>query len=255
MPLLALTRPVPPNVGDCELTHLERQPIDWRRATEQHDVYEAALRSLGCEVRRLDGVPQQPDSVFIEDTAIVLDELAIIARPGAESRRGEIAGVAAALTEYRDVSCIEAPATLDGGDVLRVGRRLYVGLSTRSNQEAVDQLSAITKPFGYTVTSVVPRDCLHLKTAVSTLPDDRLLLNPRMVEASALGGAPYIEVDVAEPHAANVLSVGSTILAPASTPRTRKKLESLGYVVVSVDASELAKAEGGLTCCSLLLRV
>ena len=252
-PVIALTRPVPPSIAECELTHLERQPIDVANAARQHDQYEDVLRSLGCKVTRLAGLPDHPDSVFIEDTAIVLDDCAVITRPGAESRRGEVEGVAEALGRYRRLYHIEAPGTLDGGDVLRVGRRLYVGISTRSNAEGARQLARLVGPRGYTVARVPMRDCLHLKTAVSTLPDDSLLLNPRWVDAASFGGARALEVHPDEPEAANALVVSTTVVLPSSARLTREALEAAGYRTTAVDASELAKAEGGLTCCCLLI--
>lgn len=251
---LALTRPVPPSIAECELTHLQRVPIDVARATEQHGQYEATLVSLGCRVEHLPAQPALPDSVFVEDTAVVVDECAVIARPGASSRRDETPTVARALGAYRTLFTIEAPGTLDGGDVLQVGRRIYVGLSARTTVDGARQLAAFLQPFGYGVESVVATDCLHLKTAVSALPDGRLLLNPRWIDATAFAGAPWLDVDAAEPFAANVLCVGETILCPAAAVRTRRLLEAEGYHVVAVDASELAKAEAGLTCCSILLR-
>jgi dimethylargininase len=252
--VIAFTRPVPPSIANCELTHLERQPIDVATAIRQHCEYEEALRSLGCDVRQLTGLPNHPDSVFIEDTAIVLDDCAIITRPGAESRRGEVPGVADALRSLRPLHHIEAPGTLDGGDVLRVGRHLYVGVSTRSNADGTQQLADALKPYGFVVKRVAMRECLHLKTAVSALPDESLLLDPRCVDAEAFDGAPVTHVHASEREAANVLVVGDVILLPASAPRTRETLEADGFRTLSVDASELAKAEGGLTCCSLLLR-
>jgi dimethylargininase len=203
----------------------------------------------------LAGDASHPDSVFIEDTAIVVDECAVIARPGAPARRGETSVVAEALGAHRRLACIEAPGTLDGGDVLRVGRRLYVGLSSRTNAAACGQLATILEPFGYRVEPIVVRDCLHLKTAASALGDDRVLLDPRLVDAAVFGGIPHIEIDAAEPSAANVICIDGTVLCSADAPRTRRLLEARGYRVVPVDASELAKAEAGLTCCSLLLRV
>ena len=240
-------------MAECELTHLERQPIDVAKASRQHDQYEDVLRSLGCKVTRLAGLPDDPDSVFIEDTAIVLDECAVITRPGAESRRGEVTGVAEALKPYRRLYHIEAPGTLDGGDVLRVGRRLYVGISTRSNADGARQLADAVAHHGYTVARVPMRDCLHLKTAVSTLPDLSLLLNPRWVDAECFDGARTMDVHPEEPEAANVLVVGNTVVLPLSAQRTRSALDAAGYTTVGVDASELAKAEGGLTCCCLLI--
>jgi dimethylargininase len=251
--VIAFTRPVPPSIAHCELTHLARQPIDPSRARLQHDAYEDALRGLGCKVVRLAGLPEHPDSVFIEDTAIVLDECAVITRPGAESRRGEVAGVAAALRPLRNLFYIEGAGTLDGGDVLRVGRRLYVGISTRSNAEGVRQLADAVASHGYTVKRVPMRDCLHLKTAVSTLPGGTLLLNPEWVDAHQFDGAASMRVAPGEPEAANVLAVGDSVLVPDSATRTRALLERSGYSTIAVDASELAKAEGGLTCCSLIV--
>lgn len=251
--LLALTRPVPPTITECELTHLTREPIAFARAKAQHAQYEDALRLLGCTVQRLAGQPQAPDSVFIEDTAVVLDECAVITRPGAVSRRQETGTVEEVLRAHRPLLRISAPETLDGGDVLRVGRRLWVGLSRRSTVGAVEELGALLEPYGYRVDTAVVRECLHLKTAVSALPDGRLLLNPRMTDVSAFDEVAFIAVDPAEPFAGNVLFVGETVLCAASAPRTRALLDARGYKTVTVDASELAKAEGGLTCCSLLL--
>jgi dimethylargininase len=252
--VIAFTRPVPLSLANCELTHLERQPIDVAAAIRQHCEYEEALRSLGCEVMRLSGLPGHPDSVFVEDTAVVLDECAIITRPGAESRRGEVTGVADALRPLRRLYHIEAPGTLEGGDVLRVGKRLYVGASTRSNEDGARQLTDAVAPYGYSVKRVPIRECLHLKTAVSALLEESIILDPRCVDAAGFDGARVMHVHPDEPEAANVLVIDDVVIIPASAPRTREMLESAGVRTVAVDASELAKAEGGLTCCSLLLR-
>lgn len=251
--LLAITRPVPRSIAQCEITHIAREPIDFARATRQHDAYEALLRSLGCTVQRLAEAPDHPDSVFVEDTAFVVAECAVITRPGAVSRRGETPGIAEALRAHRRLYHIEAPGTLDGGDVLRVGRHVYVGLSSRSNADGARQLADALSSYGYTVEPAALRDCLHLKTAVSTLPDERLLLDPRHVDGAAFGGAKWIDVDANEPVGANVLVVNDTVVCPTDAPRTADTLRSEGYTVATIDASELAKAEGGLTCCSLLL--
>jgi dimethylargininase len=251
--VIALTRPVPDSLAQCELTHIVRTPIDVANARRQHDAYEAALRSLGCDVRSLPALHDHPDSVFIEDTALAFDECAVITRPGAESRRGEIATVAEALRPLRRLYHIEAPGTLDGGDVLRVGKRIYIGASTRSNEDGARQLADALSPHGYSVMRTPMRGCLHLKTAVSTLPNGVLLLDPRCVDAESFDGARCIHVHHDEPEAANVLTVGDIVMLPASAPRTRSALDAAGYQTIAVDASELAKAEGGLTCCSLLL--
>ena len=252
--MIAFTRPVPPSIVDCELTHVERQPIDVGAAIRQHREYERVLRSLGCDVRQLPALPDHPDSVFIEDTAVVVDECAVITRPGADSRRGEVDGVAEALQSLCRLFHIQAPGTLDGGDVLRVGRRIYVGASTRSNEDGARQLADALAPLGYNVKRVPLRDCLHLKTAVSALPDGSVLLDTRCVDAEQFDGAPGIDVHPDEAGGANVLAVGGAVMVPASAPRTREILDAAGFRTIAVDASELAKAEGGLTCCSLLLR-
>jgi dimethylargininase len=251
--MLAFTRAVPSSITNCELTHLARVPIDLERAERQHRRYESILESLGCRIERLPTLDDHPDSVFVEDTAVVLDECAVITRPGAASRRGETPSVAQALREHRTLFCIESPGTMDGGDVLRVGRRIYVGLSTRTNREAVDQLARFVTPFGYAVTTTRVRGCLHLKTAATELGDRTLLVAPGSLEPSDFRDATTIEVDPTEPGGSNVLSVNGAVVCPDSAPRTRARLEARGYRVVSVDASELAKAEAGLTCCSLLV--
>jgi dimethylargininase len=252
--MIALTRPVPDSLVNCELTHIPRTPIDVANARRQHAEYEHTLRTLGCEVRQLPALHDHPDSVFIEDTALVLDECAVITRPGAESRRGETEGVEAALKPLRRVFHIEAPGTLDGGDILKVGKRLYVGASTRSNEDGARQLADALGSHGYSVKRVPMRGCLHLKTAVSTLPNDVLLLDPRCVDAEEFDGTRAIHVHPDEPEGANVLVVGDAVVVPSSAPRTREALAKAGYRAIELDASELAKAEGGLTCCSLLLR-
>jgi dimethylargininase len=253
--ILALTRLVPPSIVRCELTHLARTPIDVERAAAQHAAYERALVRLGCALRRLPEEPDLPDSVFVEDTAIVLEELAVIARPGAESRRGETVSVAAALSEHREVACIREPGTLDGGDVLCVGRRVYVGLSGRTNADGARQLAELLAPHAYLVTGVEVRGCLHLKSAVTAVSDDTLLVNPQCVDIGQFRASRRIEVDPAEPSGANTLRIEDTVVCAAAAPRTRERLERQGFVVESVDVSELAKAEAGVSCCSLIFYV
>jgi dimethylargininase len=253
--IFALTRPVPPSIERCELTHLARAPIDVARATMQHDAYEKALARLGCTIAQLPEEPDLPDSVFVEDTAVVLDELAVITRPGAVSRRGETTSVATALGEYRQLACIEAPGTLDGGDVLRIGYRVYVGLSGRTNADGARQLAHLLAPHGYEVARIDVRECLHLKSAVTAVADDAILVNSQWVDTSHFRGLRLIEVHPDEPSAANALLVDETLLCAAAAPRTRERLGALGFAVESVDVSELAKAEAGVTCCSLILYV
>jgi len=253
-PLLALTRAVSPTIVACELTHLDRLPIDAARAEAQHEEYEAALRALGCEVRRVPAAPDNPDAVFIEDTAIVLDELAVITRPGAPSRRAEVEPVAAVLAEYRALVRIEAPGTLDGGDVMCVGHSIYVGRTPRTNDAGIAQLARLVQTHGYTVIPVEVTGCLHLKSAVTALDDQTVLCNPAWVSPAAFAPHRTVLVDATEPNAANVVRVGTTLLAAAAFTRTNDALRSAGYALVTVPADELAKAEGAVTCCSLVLR-
>ena len=253
--LVAVTRGVSPNIGHCELTHLEREPIDLDSATTQHSLYERMLHDLGCRVEHLDEEPDFPDSVFVEDIAVVLDESAVITRPGALSRRGERPSIEQALEPHRRLEHIRAPGILDGGDVLVVGRNIYVGLSTRSNAEAARQLGILVSEHGYRVVEVGFSGCLHLKSAVTAVSDDTLLINPEWVDASAFPEQDCIPVDPAEPRAANVVRIGSTVLFAAEFPLTGQRLSALGYDARPVEASELAKAEGALTCCSLIFEV
>lgn len=251
--MIALTREVSAAIARCELTHLAREPIDLARARAQHRAYEQALASLGCEVRRVGGADDLPDSVFIEDTAVVLPEVAIVARPGAASRRPELAAVAEVLAALRPLVRIDAPATLDGGDVLVLDRAVFVGRSSRTNDAAIAQLGALLGPWGYSVTAVETSACLHLKSAVTLLTPRSVLLNPAWVPPAVFAGYECLEVDGAEPAAANVVSVGGRLLCASAYPRTADRLARRGFDVTRVDASELAKAEGALTCCSLLV--
>ena len=252
---IAVTREVSPALGNCELSCVPREAIDVVRASVQHRDYQRALEALGCRVSTLPAEPDLPDSVFVEDVAIMLDEVAVLTRPGALSRRTEVASVAEVLRRYRPVLAIEAPGTLDGGDVLRVGRTLYVGESARSNAEGIAQLRQLLAGHGYTVHGVPTHGCLHLKSAVTQLDDHILLLQPEWVDRDRFADFRVIEIDAAEPHAANVLRIGDALVMPASFPRTRQRLVDAGFHVTAVDVSELQKAEGAVTCCSLVFRV
>ncbi len=250
----AITREVSPALAGCELSYIPREAIDVVLADAQHRDYRRALEILGCRVLVLPAEAGLPDSVFVEDVAIVLDEVAIVTRPGAASRRDEVASVAAELRRHRPVLAIEAPGTIDGGDVLRLGRTLYVGQSARSNAAGIAQLRDLLAGFGYAVQGVPTCGCLHLKSAATQLDDDTLLLQPAWVERERFTDFRVIEVDPAEPHAANVVRVDDALLMPASFPRTRQRLIDAGYHVAAVDVSELQKAEGAVTCCSLVFR-
>jgi dimethylargininase len=253
MSVTAITREISPAIVRCELTHLTRVPIDLGRARAQHAAYERALAASGCVVERLEAGDEMPDSVFIEDTAVVFDELAIVTRPGAVSRRGETEAVAQALHPHRPIVQIEPPATIDGGDVLTVGRSVFVGRSRRTNAAAVEQLRRELTTFGYRVSEVPVEWCLHLKSAATALDDETLLINPDWVPAAAFDGVRTICVHRLEPTGANILRVGTKLLYGSGFPRTCDALVSRGYHVGTTDVSELAKAEGAVTCCSLIL--
>jgi dimethylargininase len=247
---VALTRPVSATIADCELTFLDRQPIDAARAAAQHEEYERCLAER-CSVERLPAAPDLPDAVFVEDTAIVLDEMAIITRPGADSRRAETQSVEAALQRYRPLSRVRAPGTLDGGDILLLDRTIYAGRSQRTNDIGIAQLRTLAQ--GYDVVPVSFHGCLHLKSAVTRIGERMLLINGQWVDAALFRGFETISVDPSEPHAANALRLGDLILLSASHPRTRQALERRGYRVETVDVSELEKAEAGVTCCSIIV--
>ena len=253
--LHAITRAVSPAIVDCELTHLERTPIDLEVARSQHAAYEATIADLGARVQQLPAEPDLPDSVFVEDVAVVLDEVAIITRPGAASRRGERTTIEEALAPHRHLARIGTPGTLDGGDVLVTGRDIAIGISSRSDLEGIEQFRAIAVRHGYRVHAIRVRGCLHLKSAVASVDDDTLLLDPDRIRSDDLPNRRCLTVDPREPDAANVLQLDGTVVAAAAFPRTVDKLVDAGHDVRVVEVSELAKAEGALTCCSLLVDV
>ena len=224
------------------------------RARLQHHAYVECLLALGVKVLSLPEETNLPDSVFVEDTAIVLDECAVITRPGAESRLAEIKPITKALAPYRSLFSIQPPGTLDGGDVLTVGKTIFVGISSRSNQAAIDQLQACLKPFGYSVKAIRVTGCLHLKSAVTQVKADTLLINPGWVDKVNFPGMKFIDIDPSEQYAANALMVGETVIYQPGFPLTRERLEAEGIHPVLVDESELGKAEGALTCCSLIFK-
>ena len=250
--ITAITRGVSPAIARCELSFIARQAIDLSRARQQHQAYEGLLAKLGARVISLPPEPDLPDAMFVEDPAIVLDEIAIILPMGTESRRREAASLEKELSKYRKLAHILLPGTLEGGDVLRIGRKLFVGLTRRSNAEGIHQLAEIVKPHGYEVVSVPVTGCLHLKSAVTCIAENTLLANRTWFDAAPFTGYDWVDVDRSEPHAANALALGGTIILPASFPATRGRLGSLDYRVTTLDISELQKAEAGLTCSSLL---
>ena len=255
--LTAITRAVSPALASCELTFVDRQTIDIVKAQSQHTAYEHLLARLGIHVHSLPAEPDLPDSMFVEDPAIVLDELAVILPLGTKSRQPEAESLAKALAPYRKLARITAPAAIEGGDVLRVDRTLYVGQTTRTNAEGVCQLAAILAPHNYEVLPVPVTGCLHLKSAVTYLGRNTFLANrpwfdTKPFETSKSAKFQWIDVDPSEPHAANALAVADTVIFPASFPKTCARIESAGFRVTPLDISELQKAESGLTCSSLI---
>jgi|SRR5277367_461885 len=252
--LRAITRAVSPAIVNCELSFIPRQPIDLKIAQAQHHAYQQLLEKLGVSVISLPAEPNLPDSMFVEDPALVLPHLAVIFPLGTESRRPEAASLAEAISKFRKLEYITLPGTVEGGDILRVRYKLFVGVTKRSNPEGIRQLTAILKAVsrGYEVMEVPVSGCLHLKSAVTYLGRDTLLANRAWFDTKRFSRFRFIDVDPSEPHAANALVLGDTVIFPASFPRTRARIEAAGFHVTPIDISELQKAESGLTCSSLL---
>lgn len=251
--LLAITRQISPRFDECEITHIDRSPIDPNTARAQHQGYVELLKELGCEVIQLPAEADLPDSVFVEDTAFILPEAAVITRPGADSRKPETESIGRALEPYRELLFIREPATVDGGDVLVLDKEIFVGMSTRSNPAAVEQMNTLLGEFGYRAQGVELHDCLHLKSAVTRLDTKTLLINRNWVDSGCFAGFELIDVDPSEPFAANCLPVHDQIIFPAAFPKTRARLEARGHQIRTVQVDELAKAEGAVTCCSLII--
>jgi dimethylargininase len=251
--MIAFLREVSPTLAACELSFLERAPIDVERARAQHAHYAVELGALGCSIEWLAPLPANADAVFVEDSAVILPEVAVITRPGVASRRREVESVAASLAPHRPLRRIAAPGTLEGGDVVRIGRNLYVGVSGRSNAAGIEQLRLALAPFGYRVAAVAMHDCLHLKSACTFIPPEILLVNPAWVDPKLFDARTVIEVDAGEPFAANTLTVQGVTLLSAAFPRSERRLQEAGVTTRALDVSELQKAEAALTCMSLLV--
>jgi dimethylargininase len=251
-PLTAITRAPGPELARCELTHLARQPIDTDRALAQHRAYQSALRDAGVRVIELPADPAQPDGVFVEDQAVVLDEVAVLTSPTPPSRRGERVAVEAALAPFQRLLRVPPDAHLEGGDVLRVGKRLFVGLSQRTTEEGLRALRDCVRPFGYAVVPVRVSGCLHLKSACCAVDAETLLVNREWLEIEPFSALRLVDVPAGEPFGANVLRLPEVVLASSAYPVTAELVRGLGHRVATIDVSELHKAESGLTCMSLL---
>lgn len=245
---LAFTRAVSPRLAECKTTQAER--VDVARAIRQHAAYEAALAAAGFEVRRLAPLDDFPDGMFVEDNALLLGEHAVILRPGAASRAGETVGTATGLADDFALHRLDA-GHVDGGDVLRIGKVLYVGISTRTDLAGIRALGALVGPLGYTVVPVPVAGGLHLKSA-ATCVDNVLVHNPAWVSATQFPGTDPLPVAAGEELGGNVLLAGETLLTPADSPRTAEGLAARGFSTVTLDISEMRKADAALTCMSLI---
>jgi dimethylargininase len=250
--LIALTREPTPSLARCLLTHVDRAPIDGGLALAQHERYVECLREFGCAVVELAPLDDHPDATFVEDTAIVLCDVAVITRPGAPERRGECASVAEALARHRPLVHLTAPSTLDGGDVMSVGDVLYVGLSRRTNHAGLKELAHRVLEHGYRVKAVEVPGALHLKSACTSLGRSTLLVNRAWISLERLSAFELIDVDPSEPFAANALAIEGSVLMASEFPRTAERVARAGFDVRCVELGELHKAEAGVTCSSLI---
>ena len=250
--LTAITRRVSPCIGNCELTYLTRRPIDFQRACEQQQAYERVLSDLGLHVISLPAEQELPDAVFIEDTAVVTDEVAVVTTMGCATRRREVDSISPLLEKYRPIRSINGAGVLEGGDVVKVGRTLFVGISTRTNENGIAQLSEIVMPYGYEVRPVQVKGCLHLSTGCGFIGRNTILANPEWVDLAPFAGFDIIDVSPSEPWGANARMLADHVLISAASPQTAARLRERGFRVRTVAISELEKAEGGLTCLSLI---
>ncbi len=247
-----ITRAVSESLARCELTFVDRGPIDVEVAGRQHAEYIGALAWMGIDVIELGALGGCPDACFVEDGAVVVPELAVLTRMGAESRRAESATLEAALVEHRAVRRMSPPGSLDGGDVMRVGATVFVGRSSRTNDEGIAALAGILEPLGYRIVPVGVRGCLHLKTGCTMLNGRRVLINPEWVDAGAFEGFEVVETPTDEPWSGNVLIANGRALVNRGHPRAAGLVGEAGLEVRTVDISEFQKAEAGLTCLSIL---
>ncbi len=250
--LTAITHTPSPSLSQGELTFLSRQPIDFDKAKRQHASYCDMLRRSGVTVVTFDKNSSFPDSVFVEDTALVLDEIGVIMPMGVASRQKETEFIQTELAKFRNIEHIVLPERIEGGDILCIGKRLYVGLTSRTNAGGVRALEGMVKPYGYNVIGVNVSGCLHLKTGCTALDEHNILINPRWVDSKSFETFNQIVVPDEEPFAANILRIGNIICMHSGFAKTREMVEQSGYEVAVTDISEFQKAEAGLTCMSLI---
>lgn len=250
----ALIGGVSRTINGCELTYRDREKIDYEKACAQLEDYRRLLSKLKVQVLSLDAVDNYPDCCFVQDTAVVLDEICIIASMGAPSRRGETGAVEAVLSAYRPLRRIVAPATLDGGDVVQLGKRIFVGASRRTNARGIARLTELVEPFGYSVVPVNVNGGLHLTTGCGIVNDETVIVNPRWLDATAFKGVRQLHVAEEEPWAANTIRIDSTVCIERGAPRTMDQIQPYAGRVETLDISEFRKAEGSLSCLSLIFK-
>lgn len=247
----ALVREPGPSFAQALSTHPGKGTIDFARGQQQHASYIQALTGAGADLIILPPLDVFPDSVFVEDTTLIFDSLAVACPMREQSRKGEALTVIEAVRKFRpQIGTLSFPATLDGGDVLNTGARLFVGLSGRTNREAVTALSRLT---GKPITAVPVRKGLHLKSGLSYLGNDLLVIDPQSVDVSLFDGFRRIEVAPEESYAANCLALGNTLIMAAGYPRLEDQIRSEGFDIVTLEMSEFEKADGGITCLSLII--
>jgi len=244
-----LLRPPAPTFATGITTANLGQP-DYEKALEQHRAYCAALQQCGLALILLDADERYPDGCFVEDTAIVTEDVAILCNPGAASRRGEVAAVAEVLAKYRPLAAIKPPGTVDGGDIMRVNDHFYIGRSKRTNAEGARQLAAMLSEHGFTSSNIPVRSVLHLKTGVTYIGKDTFVAIDEFAGRFASGQV--LRVEEEEAYAANCLLANGTVLAPAGFPGVKGQIAELGYPIIEVEMTEFRKMDGGLTCLSLV---
>jgi len=247
----AVTRTPAHSLASCELTFVERKAINIDVAIAQHQQYRAVLASLGLNVINLPAMDAFPDSCFVEDDAVVLGDVAVLLNPGAESRREEVGLIADALADLVETVSLKGSGTIDGGDVLTVGKTCFVGISTRTSREGFESFQKTATGLGFDAIPIDTKHSLHLKTAVTSVDDETLLFNPEWLDIVDFAGFRLLEAK--EQFGANVLRVGDQILVDVAHKLTNEELTANGFDLVTTDISEFKKAEAGLTCLSLLI--
>jgi dimethylargininase len=233
------------------LTSADLGTADYNLILKQHHAYVCALQSLGLEVEILQSAPEYPDAYFVEDVAIVTPEIAVITRPGAKERAGETKYIEPILTKYRLIARIHSPGTLDGGDVMQVGNHCYIGISARTNKEGARQLAQILHQYGFHCATVSVSGGLHLKSDVSYIGRNTLLISKVLAESKAFINYDKILIDEEEAYAANSVLINGRILMPKGFPHTKSKLIAARFDIIETETSEMQKMDGGLSCMSL----